>query len=56
MKSVYHSPSVLREVTVLLENSLLAESVVNKNTDIQTTGQKVQSVDFSAPTFNHQWE
>ena len=54
---MYRTPGVLKTVTVLLEKDLLAGSVVNKNTKVQTKGQEVVSYDFSnASDFNQTWE
>ena len=56
-KKMYRAPGVLKTVTVLLEKDLLAGSVVNKNTKVQTKGQEVVSYDFSdGTTFNQTWE
>ena len=55
-KKKYISPRVLNTENVLLENNLLAGSVVNKNSAVQTKGQEVVSYDFQSSDFNQVWE
>lgn len=52
----YISPRVLNTGNVLLENNLLAGSVVTKDTKIETMGQEVKNYDFSGSSFNQVWE
>ena len=54
-RKMYLSPCVLKTVPVSLEDELLAGSVVN-NSKVVSTGQEVETYDFSQPEFNHQWE
>ena len=51
----YQAPRVLNEQHVELESDLLTGSVVKTNTEVKTTGQKVDTYDFSAPQFNQDW-
>lgn len=55
-KKKYISPRVLNTENVQLEDNLLAGSVVDKNTEVKTTGQEVVSYDFSGSSFNQSWE
>lgn len=56
-KMEYMAPVVRKRVSVELETSILTGSVVNDKSTIQTTGQKVETYDFSdASTFNTSWE
>ena len=55
-KKQYVSPAILREVPLQLENPLLAGSVVNQQTTIETAGQQVEQRDFSTSGFNQVWE
>lgn len=52
----YVSPTVLRRVSVQLESPILAGSVVDKIEKIETTGQQVETKDFSDySSFTHDW-
>ena len=55
MKKQFVKPEILREITLLPECPILAGSVVD-NTTIVSTGQEVQTHDFSDSSFNHNWE
>ena len=56
-KLSYISPAIRKCVSVELEASLLAGSVVSNSSSIQTKGQEVVSYDFSdGSTFNSVWE
>lgn len=56
-KLSYTSPAIRKCVSVELEASLLAGSVVTNSSTIKTTGQEVVEYDFSAgSTFNSVWE
>ena len=52
----YLAPCVLKIVPVLLEEDILAGSVVTADTEVKTTGQEVKSYDFSETSFNQVWE
>ena len=54
-KNPFIRPAVLREITLQAEAPVLAGSVVD-NTTIVSTGQEVETHDFSGDDFNHQWE
>lgn len=54
-KQQFVRPAILQEVTLLPESPILAGSVVD-NTTIVSTGQEVQTHDFSDASFNHNWE
>ena len=54
-KKQFVKPEILREITLLPECPILAGSVVD-NTTIVSTGQEVQTHDFSDASFNHNWE
>lgn len=57
MMKLYKSPAVLKEVTVRLEQNLLAASTVKKETKIETAGQQVVEHGFADETvFNTNWE
>lgn len=56
MKEKYVAPCIKRKVTLHLEDGILAGSVVNKKTTIETAGQKVETKDFSDTGFNSTWE
>lgn len=56
-KMTYMAPVVRKRISVELETAILTGSVVNKDSKIQTAGQKVETYDFSdASTFNTVWE
>ena len=55
-KKQYISPRVLNTENVQLEDNLLAGSVVNKNSAVQTKGQEVVPYDFQTSDFNQVWE
>lgn len=55
-KKMYLAPCVLKAVTVEPGASLLAGSVVTKDTGVKTVGQEEVTFDFSATTFNQDWE
>ena len=55
-KQKYKAPCILKRVTVQLEAGFLQGSVVTKNTEIETAGQKVQERDFQNSGFNSVWE
>lgn len=52
----YATPSVVKTVDVLLEENLLAGSVVKPDTTVETAGQKVEDHSFSDNSFNSKWE
>lgn len=54
----YIAPDILKQVSVYLENGILAGSVVTKDSNIQTAGQQTETYDFSASSssFNQVWE
>ena len=52
----YITPAVIKRVSVELESPVLAGSVVTKDSQIQTTGQEVETHDFSGSSFNQVWE
>ena len=53
--SNYQSPRVLQEVSVRVEKSFLAASLVDKAV-VTSVGQEVEEYDFTSDEFNHQWE
>ena len=56
-KKKYTTPMILKQVIVELENEILDSSVVTEDTKIKTTGQKVETYDFSdSGSFNIGWE
>lgn len=55
-KKYYVAPRVMKTASVFSEGSLLAGSVVTKDTKIETMGQEVKSYDFSGSSFNQIWE
>lgn len=52
----YIAPDILKQVSVYLENGILAGSVVTKDSNIKTAGQQTEAYDFSDPSFNQVWE
>lgn len=56
IKGTYSAPCILRAATVQMDRCILAGSVVDKNTAVQTKGQEVVTYDFSASSFNQVWE
>ena len=52
----YIAPDILKQVSVYLENGILAGSVVTKDSNVQTAGQQTETYDFSASSFNQVWE
>ena len=56
MKVTYISPSILKQVTVQPENSLLAASLAEKVSGVESKGQDVVMHDATGVTFNHAWE
>lgn len=56
-KLSYTSPAIRKCVSVELEASLLAGSVVTNSSTIKSMGQEVETLDFSdGSTFNSVWE
>ena len=53
--SNYQSPRVLQEVSVRVEKSFLAASLVDKAV-VTSVGQEVEEYDSTYDGFNHQWE
>lgn len=56
MKVTYISPSILKQVTVQPENNLLAASLAEKVSGVESKGQDVVMHDATGVTFNHTWE
>ncbi len=56
MKRRYESPLIIKTVQVLIQQNLLAGSVVTKDTKIETAGQQVETKSFDATGFNSTWE
>lgn len=58
-KLTYQTPTVLKEVNVLLERDFLQGSVVD-NMTVVATGQEVEEIDFSTEitdnAFTFEWE
>ena len=52
----YIAPSVIKAVSIALETNLLAASTVTPDSEVQTTGQEVVSMDFSQSSFNQEWD
>ena len=46
----------MNQATLNLEIDMLAGSVVDKDTNGETAGQKVEERDMSGSGFNHTWE
>ena len=55
-KKMYEAPSVLKQMTVMLEGNLLAASLAEKVSGVESKGQALVIHDASAVTFNHTWE
>ena len=53
--SNYQSPRVLQEVSVRVEKSFLAASLVDTAV-VTSVGQEVEEFDFTTDEVNHQWE
>ena len=53
-KKQFVRPAVLQELTLLPDAPILQASIVDSMT-VPTTGQEVQSIDWTDPTFNHDW-
>ena len=60
LKQGYTPPRVLQATEVWVEQSIMAESVVQPSTQIDVAGQTIQADGFidapSDATFNHTWE
>ena len=56
LKTIYSSPAVVKVVSLAMEGDVLAESVVDTVSDVKTTGQEVETHDFTGSSFNHDWE
>lgn len=54
-KQQFIRPVILQELTLLSDSPILAGSVKN-NVTIISTGQEVETYDFSDEEFNHDWE
>ncbi|MCR5351357.1 MAG: hypothetical protein K6E35_02535 [Bacteroidales bacterium] len=52
----YSAPVVLDDLTLELEAEILGASAVVEETIVESAGQQVETVDFSDPAFNQQWE
>lgn len=56
LKTPYYAPVVLQQVRALLERNLLAgPSVVDNVSQIKSTGQDLETKDFSQSGFNKDW-
>lgn len=55
MRKKYTALSIVRR-QVELDAAVLATSVVTLDTEVRTTGQKVEEYNFSEVTFNQVWE
>lgn len=55
-KQLFEPPVILHEVRLEPSESLLAGSVVTKETKIETAGQQVETKSFDATGFNTTWE
>ncbi len=57
-KQTYQTPTVLKEVSVLLERDFLAGSIVDDSLLIVSDGQEVTEVDAAGEDFdwNNSWE
>ena len=56
-KLKYIAPDILKQVSVCLEDGILAGSVVTKDTSIKTAGQQTETYDFSdSSSFTQEWE
>ena len=53
-KLKFVKPAVLQELTLLPDSPFLQASVVDVTT-VTTTGQEVETYDWSNDTFNHDW-
>ena len=53
--SNYQSPRELQEVSIRVEKSFLAASLVDTAV-VTSVGQEVEEHDFTTDEFNHQWE
>jgi len=56
MKDVYHFPDVLQSVSMNLDGDILVGSVVDNIATVESTGQQVETYDFSTDAFNSTWE
>ena len=56
MKKNYSAPVIRKTVPVIQGSAILAGSVVDKDTTVETAGQKVEERDMSGAAFNHDWE
>ena len=54
-KQSFIYPTVGQELRLLSDSPVLAASVVD-NTTIVSTGQEVETKDFSGDEYNHKWE
>ena len=56
-KNSYAAPCVLRKISIELEGTILAGSVVDSVSGVKTTGQDMEEfIDVSSSsTFNHSW-
>ena len=50
----YQAPAILEDVKVELECTILAQSVVTKDTEVESVGQEV--VDHAMTGYDHSWE
>lgn len=56
-KLTYTAPVVLDDLALELEAEILGASVVVEDqTTVETTGQEIQTYDFSDSSFNQNWE
>jgi len=55
-KYAYCVPQITDGVSVELSRPILGGSVVTADTEVRTTGQKVEKFDFSDSSFNQTWE
>ena len=51
----YQAPRVLKEVSLLLEEDLLATSIVNNNFKLESAGQEVNNISADTQEWNNAW-
>lgn len=55
-KELYTAPAILEEIELEMSGTILAQSVVNKETVVESVGQDVENFDLSGDDWTQKWE
>ena len=55
-KELYTAPAILEEIELEMSGTILTQSVVNKDTVVESVGQDVENFDLSGDDWTQKWE